>query len=185
MEIVFYDLETTIPADHIIEFGGVVVEAETFVEVETFETLIYSNRITAWSIGSNGITQNMVAEAPGIADVAGKIFAMLDGRIWAGHNILTFDNPIIERTFNMLGLKPPKPADIIDTLPLSRKHLADKVENHKLATLAKHFSLGKEDHRSLSDARMCLDVLQCMNWPSFAKQPPEGMIPSNRTGDSR
>ena len=36
MEIVFYDLETTIPADHIIEFGCVAVDSEMFAEVESF-----------------------------------------------------------------------------------------------------------------------------------------------------
>ena len=185
MQIVFYDLETTIPADHIIEFGCVAVDSETFAEVESFETLIYSDRITDWSVSANGITPEMVAGAPRIDQVIDVMYAYLHGRIWAGHNIVGFDNPIIRRTFTDLGIKPPQPAGMIDTLPLTRKYLADQVENHKLATLAAHYGLGPEDHRSLSDARMCRDVLKCMNLRCLSKQYAEDMINSNITGDAR
>ena len=162
MRIVFYDLETTIPATHIIEFGCVVVDAETLEEVESFETLIYSDRITDWSISANGITPEMVQDAPRMGQVAGKIYDFLHGNIWAGHNIRTFDNPVISRTFEALAHHPPQFADIIDTLPLARKHLADKVESHSLESLAEYYNLGPEDHRSLSDARLSLNVFECM-----------------------
>jgi DNA polymerase-3 subunit epsilon len=185
MQIVFYDLETTIPASHILEFGCVVVDSETFEEIESFETLIYSGRITPWSMGCNGITPEMVAGAPRIDQVIDVMYAYLHDRIWAGHNIQGFDNPIIHRTFTSLSIEPPQPAGVIDTLPLARKHLAGQVANHKLETLAEHFNLGPEDHRSLSDARMCCDVLKCMNLRHLPKQYAEGMISSNITGDAR
>ena len=160
MEIVFYDLETTIPASHILEFGCVVVDAETFEEVESFETLVYSGRITSASMAANGITPEMVEGAPRIDEVIDVIYAYLHGRIWAGHNIRSFDNPIIRRTFESFFMGAAEPADVIDTLPLSRKYLSGKVKNHKLATLAEHYDLGEEDHRGLSDARMSLGVYQ-------------------------
>ena len=169
MQIVFYDLETTIPPSHIIEFGCVVVDAESLEEIESFETLIYSDRITSWSVSTNGITPEMVVDAPRIEQVAEQIYRFLQDTIWAGHNIRTFDNPVLARTFAKLGRPSPQSVDIIDTLPLARKHLADKVENHKLETLAQYYNLGPEDHRSLSDARLSLAVFKNMH-PSILHQ---------------
>lgn len=43
-QIAFYDLETTIPPTDVIEFGAVVLDKAGFYEVETYSTLIHSNR---------------------------------------------------------------------------------------------------------------------------------------------
>ena len=40
MEVVFYDLETTIPQDDIIEFGEIVLDKTGFFERESYSTLI-------------------------------------------------------------------------------------------------------------------------------------------------
>ena len=87
MEVVFYDLETTIPATDIIEFGGIVLDKTGLFERESYSTLIKSEKITPRSTECNGITLDMVKNSPTFAEIADNIFNILDGRIWAGHNI--------------------------------------------------------------------------------------------------
>ncbi len=51
-----------------------------------------------------------------------KIFRLLNGKIWAGHNIMSFDNKSIQREFQKIGKTCPQPAGLIDTYPLLRKY---------------------------------------------------------------
>jgi len=39
-------------------------------------------------------------------------FSLLNGRIWVGHNILTFDNKRIEEQFKNIGKPPPVPSHV-------------------------------------------------------------------------
>ena len=160
MEVVFYDLETTIPPTDIIEFGAIVLDKTGLYERESYSTLIHSTKITPKSTECNGITLDMVKDSPSFAEVADNIFNILDGRIWAGHNIITFDNKRITESFKKIGTPPPKPAGLIDTLPLLRKTFGPRAGNMKMASLGNYFGLGQERHRAIEDSRMTLDVLK-------------------------
>jgi DNA polymerase III epsilon subunit-like protein len=63
----------------------------------------------------------MLKDAPTFDKVADVIYNLLHGKIWAGHNITSFDNKSIQREFQKLGKSAPQPVGIIDTLPLLRK----------------------------------------------------------------
>jgi DNA polymerase III epsilon subunit-like protein len=160
MEVVFYDLETTIPPTDIIEFGGIVLDKTGLYERESYSTLIHSTRITPKSTECNGITLDMVKDSPSFADVADNIFNILDGRIWAGHNIINFDNRCIAAGFEKIGKPAPKPAGLIDTLPLLRSTFGPRAGNLKMASLGNYFGLGQERHRAIEDCRMTLEVLK-------------------------
>ncbi|PRP78299.1 hypothetical protein PROFUN_13833 [Planoprotostelium fungivorum] len=127
--IVFYDIETTIPNDDVIEFGAIVLHATTFVEIDRYETLIKSDKITQRSIDANHITQ------------ADRIFHMLNGRVWAGHNILSFDNKMITKEYEKLGRAAPSPLRCIDTLPLLRNTFGHRAGDLKMASLGHYFDL--------------------------------------------
>ncbi|KAH3766331.1 protein NEN1 [Pelomyxa schiedti] len=164
-EIAFYDLETTIPSStykerDVLEFGAVVVNKKTLREVDSFSTLVFSPNVTARSVECNKITKEMLQGQPSFADVADRIYTILHGRIWAGHNIEKFDNPIIFDEFKKLKREPPQPIGVIDTLPLLRKIFSTHVDNMKMNTLGKYFDLGDEEHRGEADARMTLQVLK-------------------------
>jgi len=172
MEIVFYDVETTVPFQKghkftMIEFGAVVLDKTGLYEKECFSTLIRPNPdkvyapISKRSVDCNGITDRMVAKAPSFSDVSDQIYKILHGRIWAGHNIVRFDNRRIEEEFKAIGKQPPTPKGIIDTLPLLRRTFGkERAGNLKMATLGHYFGLGAERHRALEDARMNINVLQ-------------------------
>ena len=170
MEIVFYDIETTIPQADIIEFGAIVLDKAGLYEKERYSTLIQSNKISARSIDCNDITMGMVKDAPAFEDVADNIFNILHNRIWAGHNILRFDNPLIIKHFEKIGRKPPEPIDIIDTIPLLRKTFGLRAGNLKMESLGNYFGLGQERHRAIEDCQMTIEVLKKCSMTLFLEE---------------
>lgn len=170
MEIVFYDIETTIPSTDMIEFGAIVLDKAGLYETDRYSTLIQSNQISDRSINCNGITTEMVNDAPAFADVADNIFSILNNRIWAGHNIIIFDNPIIIKHFEKMGRKPPEPTGIIDTLPLLRKTFGPRAGGLNMATLGKYFGLGEEQHRAIDDCLMTIEVLKKCSMTLFMEE---------------
>lgn len=165
MEIVFFDLETTIPERKgeqfdVIEFGAIVLDKVGLYEKESYSTLLHSEKISEKSIDCNGITKDMVASSPLFAEVADKIYDVLNNRIWAGHNIRQFDIPRIMESYKKIDKEPPQSAGIIDTLPLLREYFGKRAGNLKLASLGNYFGLGQERHRAIEDCRMNIDVLK-------------------------
>ncbi|EPS71877.1 hypothetical protein M569_02885, partial [Genlisea aurea] len=167
-EIVFFDLETNVPARpgqgfSILEFGAILVCPRKLVELESFCTLIRPADLTVVPIRSwrvQGITRGKVARAPCFDSVADEIFRWLDGRIWAGHNIQRFDCVRIREAFAQINRPAPTPVGIIDSLEVLTEKFGRRAGNMKMATLASYFGLGTQKHRSLEDCRMNLEVLK-------------------------
>lgn len=98
MDIVFFDMETTVPARSgwqkfwVLEFGAILVCPYKLVEMESYTTLVRPNDISAVPLTSsrcNGITADAVAQAPLFRDVADSIFSILNGRSVLLYYILT------------------------------------------------------------------------------------------------
>ncbi|KAL5985977.1 Protein nen4 [Asimina triloba] len=166
-EIVFFDVETTMPLQNgrrwILEFGAILVCPRKLVELESYCTLIRPGDLSAVPPKSGrleGITRSTVTDAPTFSDVADQIFDMLNGRIWAGHNILRFDSARIREAFADIGRPAPEPAGMIDSLTVLADKFGRRAGNLKMATLAAYFGLGQQKHRSLDDVRMNLEVLK-------------------------
>ncbi|KZV53749.1 hypothetical protein F511_00015 [Dorcoceras hygrometricum] len=167
-EIVFFDLETTVPTKSgqrfcVVEFGAIVVCARKLVELDSYCTLIrprdLSNIVTN-SGRSDGITRDKVTRAPTFEEVADKIFSILDGRIWGGHNIRRFDCVRIKEAFAEINRPAPVPNGMVDSLGLLTEKFGRRAGNMKMATLASYFGLGQQKHRSLEDVRLNLEVLK-------------------------
>lgn len=141
-EIVFFDLETTVPNKSgqrfwVLEFGAIVVCPRKLVELESYCTLIKPTDLSAVAIRSgrcDGITRESVANAPSFEDVSDKIFSILDGRIWAGHNIQRFDCVRIKEAFADIGRPPPVPVGIIDSLGVLSEKFGKRAGNMKVCT---------------------------------------------------
>jgi DNA polymerase III epsilon subunit-like protein len=157
-EIVFFDLETTVPPTDIIEFASITLDGSTLLEKGRFSLLIYSDLITVRSTSVNHITERMVEGAPSFSRIADQIHEILDGKIWAGHNIKSFDIPVLFRKFEQVGFKAPKPALVFDTLWFLKKRFPSP-DGHSLATLGRNLGLGEESHRALDDVEMNINVL--------------------------
>ncbi|XP_062149079.1 protein NEN4 isoform X2 [Alnus glutinosa] len=167
-EIVFFDLETTVPNRGrkrfwVLEFGAIVVCPKKLVEMESYSTLIRPKDLSVVSLRSgrcDGITRAVVANAPAFEEVADKIFSILNGRVWAGHNIQRFDCIRIKEAFADIGRPAPLPVGMIDSLGVLTDKFGRRAGNMKMATLAAYFGLGQQKHRSLDDVRMNLEVLK-------------------------
>ncbi|KAL8123584.1 protein NEN1-like [Apium graveolens] len=167
-EIVFFDLETTIPArpgqkHAILEFGSILVCPKTLMELDNYSTLVQPSDISlisAMSVRCNGISREDVVSAPSFAQIADRVFDILDGRIWAGHNINRFDCPRLRDAFQEINRPPPQPKGTIDSLTLLTQRFGRRAGDMKMASLATYFGLGAQSHRSLDDVRMNLEVLK-------------------------
>jgi DNA polymerase III epsilon subunit-like protein len=145
-EIVFFDLETTVPNKSgqrfwVLEFGAIVVCPRKLVELESYCTFIRPGDLSAVATKSgrcDGITREAVANAPPFEDVADKIFSILDGRIWAGHNIQRFDCVRIREAFAEIGRPAPAPVGIIDSLGVLSEKFGRRAGNMKVCTFQNH-----------------------------------------------
>ncbi|OIW19638.1 hypothetical protein TanjilG_18448 [Lupinus angustifolius] len=167
-EIVFFDVETTVPTRPgqgfaILEFGAILVCPRKLTELQNYCTLVRpadSSLISPLSERCNGITADAVSSAPTFAEIADAVYDLLHGRIWAGHNIIRFDCVRVRDAFAEVNKTAPEPKGIIDSLVLLTQKFGRRAGNMKMATLATYFGLGRQTHRSLDDVRMNLEVLK-------------------------
>ncbi|KAK7388916.1 hypothetical protein VNO78_23744 [Psophocarpus tetragonolobus] len=167
-EIVFFDVETSIPTRSgqgfaLLEFGAILVCPRTLTELRNYSTLIRPadlSVISPLSERCNGITAAAVSSAPTFADIAPLVYDLLHGRIWAGHNIIRFDCVRIRDAFSAINMAAPEPKGTIDSLVLLTQKFGRRAGDMKMATLATYFGLGRQTHRSLDDVRMNLEVLK-------------------------
>ncbi|WVZ57552.1 LOW QUALITY PROTEIN: hypothetical protein U9M48_007924, partial [Paspalum notatum var. saurae] len=180
-EIVFFDVETSMPPERqLLEFGAIVLCPRTLVELfPPYLTLVRPadlDVVPATTARRNGITRDVVADAPPFRDVADYVYHVLHGRVWAGHNIVNFDSKIIFEAFAEIGRLPPQPKGMIDTLDLLTQRFRRRTGDMKLESLANYFGLGRQRHRSLDDVRMNIDVLKCCATVLFLEESPRGVL---------
>ena len=108
----------------------------------------------------HGITRLQVADQPTFAKLAPTIFKLLNGRVWAGHNVADYDIPILAAEFRRAEHPMPECAGVVDTLIMSRTKFRNHrgLANHKLQTLAQYFDVlspgKKQTHRAMDDVRV-------------------------------
>lgn len=149
-EFVAIDIETTgLDAinDKIIEVSA--VRYRNLVQTEQYTTLIkpdihISSRITK----INGITDDMVKDAPRIDRVLPELLTFIGDSILVAHNAV-FDLRFLKRNSDAQGLQFTN--SYIDTLPTCR-NLFPEYENHKLPTILKNLNISVDrSHRALDD----------------------------------
>jgi len=154
-DYVVFDLETTginQQTDDIIEISAIKVQGHEITE--EFSTLVNpGRRIPKAATAVNGITDEMVADAPDIEAAMEAFLNFIGYAVLVGHNIHTFDtNFVYDAAWNCFGREVKN--DYIDTLYMARKCLP-QLSHHKLTDVAEHFSVTtKGAHRALCDCRM-------------------------------
>ncbi|QAV33512.1 DNA polymerase-3 subunit alpha [Fervidobacterium changbaicum] len=154
---VVLDLETTglnPRLDEIMEIGAVKIFDGRVAD--EFHTLVKPTSLKEKSLQITGITEDMLKDAPEIADVIDKLWGFLKGAVLVAHNA-DFDIGFLKHTFARFGreFNPP----YIDTLRLSQALLRNQMKAFSLDKLVEHFKLGKfQHHRALDDARVTARV---------------------------
>jgi DNA polymerase-3 subunit epsilon len=155
------DLETTggNAAHHRIIEVGIVLCDEGRV-VEEWSTLVNpGRRIPAGIEAFTGISNAMVEDAPAFPDVAGEVFARLDGRIFVAHNA-RFDHGFLRSEFRRLDRRLSVP--VLCTVKLSRLLYPDQASHSLDALIERHGLECRARHRALGDARVLAGFLECV-----------------------
>jgi DNA polymerase-3 subunit alpha (Gram-positive type) len=152
-EFVVFDLETTgtkLPGCRITEIGAYRVRRGQVLD--EFHTLVNPEMpIPPFITHLTGISNEMVADAPLFSDVVDGLLEFIGDSILVAHNSgfdMRFLNFEVGRVFPEYRVANP----CLCTVQLSRKLLPD-ILNHKLKTVAEHYSIGLENHhRAAADA---------------------------------
>ena len=152
------DLETTggHPAWHrIIEIG--IVEIDRDGAVREWSTLVNpGTRIPPQIEAFTGISDAMVASAPGFEDVQRAVRDRLANRVFVAHNA-RFDYGFLRAEFARLDLR--FEADVLCTVKLSRRLFRDHPHHNLDAVIARHGLRCEARHRALGDARVLADLI--------------------------
>lgn len=97
----------------------------------------------------NGITGEMVADAPSFGQVVPRLLPVLDGAALVAHNAY-FDVAFLTTELQALGL-PPLANPVIDTLALARRYIT--ARRYNLGALATSLGEPAPTHRAMSDVR--------------------------------
>lgn len=149
---VVFDVETTglsAVYDTIIELAGVRIQKGEIVD--RFESFANPHHpLSETTTELTGITDDMVKDAPEVADVLKDFADWIGDDILVAHNA-TFDIGFINQGFEKINFeKVSNP--VIDTLELAR-FLMPQLKNHRLNTLCKHLDIElTQHHRAIYDA---------------------------------
>lgn len=154
-DYVVFDLETTgisYADDQIIEISALKVVGGKVVD--QFSTLVNPQcPIPYGATRINGITDEMVADAPVIQKALADFLAFIKDDVLVGHNIHSFDLKFIYRDAHEL-FGQDVTNDYIDTLYMARSCLP-QLAHHKLTDLAAYFQIDTDGaHRALNDCVM-------------------------------
>jgi len=162
-DFVVVDLETTgakAPPCRITEIGAYRIRDGRIVD--EFQTLVNpQTSIPPFIVALTGITDSMVKDAPMFSNIAHEWLDFVGESIVVAHNT-AFDIRFLNHEIGIIypGLKMANPH--LCTVKLSRKLLPD-LENHKLHTVAEHFSISINNrHRAAGDAHATAQVFLYM-----------------------
>ena len=149
-DYVCFDLETTGfgKTAEIIEIGAIKVRDGT--TVDKFSELVKpTNRISGVVTALTGISQNDVADARNISEVLPDFLEFIGNDILLGHNIASFDIPIVRRNVAVV-MRAMFDPNYIDTMYLAK--MVPGVPDHKLQTMLDYYGIVNERaHRAFED----------------------------------
>jgi DNA polymerase III epsilon subunit family exonuclease len=127
--------------------------------IDEFETLVNPGRTVGDTRHIHGIEDRDLLAAPSFNEIAGHIAALLDGTIWAGHNV-PFDVRFLNAEFLRMGLTLPDWPTIC-TMRMARLFGAS---GGRLDVCCEDFGVTVPGglHRALVDARITAQLLCCL-----------------------
>ena len=153
LNFVAIDIETAAPQwDTICSIAMVrVVEGKI---IDEYSTLINPEcDFNPQYIRINGITPEMVAEAPTFGDVALEVLDFIESDVLVAHNVL-FDANVLQRDLKRYGQPIPEIRTFC-TMACARAYKPNLM-NHRLPTLCAEYSVElKHHHSAMDDVRAC------------------------------
>jgi len=162
--IVFFDIETTglsIPDARIVQFGAALYGSGNHIPTATMNLLINPGiLIDPKATEVHGITNQMVMNEPGFANLAFSIRSFLSDVYLSGFNIRGFDIPILEREFSRVDMPFPAYIGIIDVMSV-----VHKLNPRTLTASVEKYIPGYKflSHDALADATATADLFDAMS----------------------
>ena len=153
------DIETTggyAASNGITEISIQIFDGENIVE--QFETLVNPRQnIPKYIQAFTGITNEMVADAPGFEEIAEKVFTYLQGNIFVAHNV-NFDFSFIKNHLEFYGYR--FTAKKLCTVRLSRQ-IFPGLPSYSLGNLCRSLDIDLNNrHRAGGDAMATVDLFR-------------------------
>ena len=151
-EFCVFDTETTgldPGVEYLTEIGAVIVRNGEVVE--EFDTFVKPGKLITPKITElTGITNEMVADAPGEKEALEAFLRFADGRILVAHNAHAFDIRFLKAAAKRSGIS--FEPTYIDTLTMAQA-MYPGLHNYKQGTINKHLELpAYEAHRACEDS---------------------------------
>ena len=109
-----------------------------------------------FNISLTGITPAMVKNAPAFPQLWGELEPLLSGRTILAHNA-PFDLGVLSKCLRDYGIAWGPLVPYLCTCRMSRR-LLPQLPNHRLNTLAAHFSIPLRHHAADSDSQACGEI---------------------------
>jgi len=154
MAYVIFDTETTglnpLLGDRIVEIAAVKVINGEVLE-PSFHSLMNPGRmISPEAAKVNGITQEMLQDAPTASVVIPQFLEFVGSDILVAHNA-EFDMTFLKNEMELLGMDSSRLPTYMCTLTMAREKLPH-LDRHNLDVLMQHFGVSIENrHRALDD----------------------------------
>jgi len=156
----FVDFETTgldpYSGDRICEVG--ILKTKRGEVIDRYETLVNPGvDIPPGATAVNGITDDMVRDAPFFIDVAGGILDFIKDTVLVAHNA-SFDLGFLAFELKNLGFEFPK-NPVVDTLIIARRHYS--FSSNSLGKVARYLNiLPRGQHRAIVDTMVTKEILE-------------------------
>src|SRR3989338_1633845 len=159
-EFCIFDVETTglspVDGDRIVEIA--TIKVSSLKSVARFHSLINPEREIPFGASEiNGITNEMIADAPKSREVLPAFLEFLGDAVIVGHNV-KFDLSFLCYELSLLGRWLREKTTVIDTLKMARNLLPQRGR-YPLWSVADGLGIKwDQEHRAMSDAELTVEV---------------------------
>jgi len=159
-EFVIFDVETTglSPAwgDRVVEVAALKIK--DLKPVDKFYSLVNPQRPISYAASAvNGITQDMVYDAPKAREVFPQLMEFVGASYLVGHNV-RFDMGFLLNELALLEFRREGELIAIDTLKIAKQYITG-LASYSLLSVARHLNLAQEQrHRAMADVELTFEL---------------------------
>ena len=158
MRFIAFDVETPNYANHRMSAIGVAVLEDGEIKDQFYSLINPQTHFDSFNISLTGITPFMVRRSPTFPQIWEKIRPWMESGILAAHNA-PFDLSVLAKCLRDYEISWRPTVSYVCTCQMGRR-LLPELPNHRLDTMAAHFSFDLDHHNAMSDTLVCARLLQ-------------------------